>query len=288
MNDSSPNRIVSWWHARRHLVLATAAGVAVLVVGLVAAVAVGAATGNAPPAAAPAGTSGVPAPAAAPVPAAPVELPESTTHTTIGTAPLDPGGPGVTDGFVVHPRQEVLVHDAPAGAPFARIGPQQVGDTWLPVIAEQPGWVQVLLPSRPNGSTGWLATDGVDRAVSPYLIRVHLRSMRMELFFEGEPVGEWTVGIGKDSAPTPPGRTFLLGSFTDDQQDYSPVILPLGTHSSTLDTFGGGPGTVAVHTWPTDDVYGTKSSDGCIRVPPDALDKLTEVPLGTLVLIDGQ
>lgn len=285
MNDSSPNRLVSWWHARRYLVLSTAAGVAVLVVGIIAAMTVGTASGHAPPA--PAGTPVAPGPGpqAAPVP---VGLPESTTHTTIDAAPLDPGGLGVTDGLVVHPRQQVLVHDAPARAPFARIGPQQVGDTWLPVIAEQPGWVRVLLPSRPNGSTGWLAADGLDRAVSPYLVRVHLRSMRMELFFEGEPVGEWSVGIGKDSAPTPPGRTFLLGSFTDDLQDYSPVILPLGTHSSTLDTFGGGPGTVAIHTWPTDEVYGTKSSDGCIRVPPDALDKLTEVPLGTLVLIDGQ
>jgi len=285
MNDSSPNRLVSWWHARRYLVLSAAAGVAVLVAGLVAAMAVGTATGNVPPAAAPA--AAVPAPVDA-APAAPVELPESTTHTTIDAAPPDPGGLGVTDGLVVHPRLEVLVHDAPAGAPFARVGPQQVGDTWLPVIAEQPGWVQVLLPSRPNGSTGWLATDGLDQAVSPYLIRVHLRSMSMELFFEDEPVGEWSAGIGKDSAPTPVGRTFLLGSFIDDQQDYSPVILPLGTHSPTLDSFGGGPGTVAIHTWPTDDVYGTESSDGCIRIPPDALDKLTEVPLGTLVLIDEQ
>lgn len=239
-----------------------------------------------PPPPAPAAAAAAPAipPALPPDPS----LPESTTHDTIDTAPLDPGPPEPTDGVVVHPRTEVGVYPSPGSPAIARIGPHQVGDTWLPVIAEQPGWVQVLLPSRPNGSTGWLPADALDRAVTPYLIRVHLRSMSMELFTEGRLLGEWTIGTGKKSAPTPTGRTFLLGSFTDDQQDYSPVILPLGTHSPTLDTFGGGPGTVAIHTWPTDDVFGTRSSDGCIRVPADALDQLTEVPLGTLVLIDEQ
>lgn len=213
-------------------------------------------------------------------------LPLSTTYTIVDGAPLDTGPPEPTDGTVVHPRREVVVYAAPGGAPIARMTPQQLGDTWLPVIAEHPGWVQVLLPSRPNNSVGWLTDDALDRAVTPYLIRVHLRSLNMELFWGDRRLGEWPVGIGKKAAPTPVGRTFLLGSFTDPKQSYSPVILPLGTHSPTLDSFGGGPGTVAIHTWPTADVFGTQSSDGCIRVPADALNMLTEVPLGTLVLID--
>ncbi|MQA12817.1 MAG: L,D-transpeptidase family protein [Pseudonocardiaceae bacterium] len=227
-------------------------------------------------------------PVAPVAPAAPAGLPESSTHSTIEAAPADPAPVAATDGSVVHPRQEVLVAAAPGGQPFARIGPEQIGPTWLPVIAEAPGWVRVLLPSRPNGSTGWLPDGELEWAVSPYQIRVHLASMRLELLADGRLVGQWPVGIGTDSAPTPTGRTFLLGSFRDEAQDYSPVILPLGAHSPTLDTFGGGPGTVAIHTWPTDDVFGTASSDGCIRVPPEALDRLTEVPLGTLVWIDEQ
>ncbi|MDQ4104442.1 MAG: L,D-transpeptidase [Actinomycetota bacterium] len=220
------------------------------------------------------------------VPADLAALPLSTTYTAVEGAPLDSGGLEPTDGTVVHPQREVVVYVAPGGDPIARIPPQQLGDTWLPVIAQQPGWMQVLLPSRPNKSTGWITDDALDQAVTPYLIRVHLRSHSMELFKGGQRLGTWTVGIGKKSAPTPVGRTFLLGSFTDTKQQYSPVILPLGTHSPTLDSFGGGPGTVAIHTWPTADVFGTGSSDGCIRVPPEALHQLTRVPLGTLVLID--
>jgi lipoprotein-anchoring transpeptidase ErfK/SrfK len=220
------------------------------------------------------------------VPADLAALPQSTTYTVIDGAPLDPGPVEATDGTVVHPRREVVVYASPGGDPIARLGPHQIGDTWLPAIAQQPGWVQVLLPSRPNSSAGWITDTALDRAVTPYLIRVHLRSLTMELFKGDQRQGDWTVGTGKQTHPTPAGRTFLLGSFSDTAQQYSPVILPLGTHSPTLDSFGGGPGTVAIHTWPTANVFGTRSSDGCIRVPKDALHQLTQVPLGTLVLID--
>lgn len=232
-----------------------------------------------------------PAPAGPAVAAAPPEvvaaaLPAADTAGVVPAAPIDDQPAGSTGGVVVHPESEAVVRAAPGGIPIARLPATQFGDTWLPVIAEQGGWVRVLLPSKPNGSTGWLAAADVRRAMTPYLVRVHLRSFRMELLQDGTVAGSWTIGTGKQAAPTPPGRTFVLGAFTDRKQTYSPVIFPLGTHSPTHDTFGGGPGTVAIHTWPSAAVFGTASSDGCIRVPRAALDRLTEVPLGTLVLID--
>ena len=54
------------------------------------------------------------------------------------------------------------------------------------------------------------------------------------------------------------------------------------------ESFGGGPGTVAFHTWPDPDVFGRAVSHGCIRVPADALERLMDVPLGTLVSVDQQ
>ena len=275
---------------RPYLIVCALAGAVVMVLAIVAVAFLvplgGGASGEAVKAAPrPPVTATTTIPPAA-VPSDLTALPLSTTYTIVDGAPLDAGPPEPTDGTVVHPRREVVVYAAPGGAPIARMAPRQLGDTWLPVLAQQPGWVQVLLPSRPNDSVGWVTDDALDRAVTPYLIRVHLRSLNMELFWGDRRLGEWPVGIGKKSAPTPVGRTFLLGSFTDPKQKYSPVILPLGTHSPTLDSFGGGPGTVAIHTWPTADVFGTRSSDGCIRVPADALNMLTEVPLGTLVLID--
>src|SRR5262249_22873341 len=123
--------------------------------------------GPAPPAVA---TPTVPIPSESP-PSDPALVPLSTTYTTINGAPLDStpsdGAADAADGVVVHPRREIFVYDAPGGAAIARLGPHQLGDTWVPVVAQQPGWGRVLLPSRPNGSTGWGTDTAPGRAYTP-------------------------------------------------------------------------------------------------------------------------
>lgn len=215
-------------------------------------------------------------------------LASATTHATISAAPQDSKPFATTDGLVVHPRGETAIYTAPDTEPFAKIGPSQFGSTWLPVIEKSDGWVRVLLPSKPNRSTGWLPDRDLERAYSPYVIRVHTGSRTIQLLHKGSSQGVWKVAVGARKTPTPAGRTFVLGSITDDKQSYSPVILPLGSHSPTLDTFGGGPGTVAIHGWPRSSVFGSAVSHGCVRVPAAALERLRRVPLGTLVLIDSK
>jgi hypothetical protein len=216
------------------------------------------------------------------------DLPFSNTYTEVAGAPADPDPMGTTDGLVVHPIRETPVRDAPDGRPIANMEVTQFGDTWLPVIAEQPGWVQVLLPSKPSKTTGWIRADDVEQATTPYVVKVHLGAKKLELVRDGKVVNEWSVGVGTAETPTPTGRTFILGAFTNPNETYSEVFLPLGVHSPTLDSFGGGPGTVAIHAWPDAKVFGTAVSNGCIRVPGDALKVLAEVPLGTLVIIDEE
>src|SRR3954469_5329463 len=214
-------------------------------------------------------------------------LPLSTTSARIPSAPRDPATQqsATTSGEVVHPRHVVALFRAPGGRAFAKVGPRQFGPTWLPVVARHGAWSRVLLPSRPNGSTGWLRTAAVQRRHTPYLVRVHVASHRLDLTYEGQPVDSWPVAVGAPATPPPTGRPFVLGAITDPAQSYSPVILPLGTHSNTLDSYGGGPGTVALHGWPDASVFGTAASHGCVRVPSEALDHLTKVPLGTVVLL---
>ena len=228
------------------------------------------------------------------VPAVPVEagqlaaLQEATTFTMIAGTATDPSPQAAPNGLVVHPATKVPAYASPGGPAVAAIPPQQLGsDTWLPVVGEQPGWVQVLLPSRPNSSTAWIRVgDGVTIARSPYLVVVDRSSFQLTLTRDGQQVGRWTVGIGKPSAVTPAGRTFVLASIKDTKQTFSPIVIPLGAHSDTHLSYGGGPGTVGVHGWPTDDVLGQASSDGCIRVPADALQMISaDVPLGTPVVI---
>jgi lipoprotein-anchoring transpeptidase ErfK/SrfK len=215
-------------------------------------------------------------------------LPAATTFGDVAAAPKDPGPGQVPGGRLVHPSTTVALYASPGGPAVAALPPTQlVSDTWLPVVAEQPGWAEVLLPSRPNDTAAWIYLDDrVTTARSPYRIEVDRAHFQLTLVKGGKEVGRWTVGIGKPNSPTPATRTFILASIKDTHPTFSPIVLPTGAHSDTYESYGGGPGTVGLHTWPSADVYGHPSSDGCIRIPPDALQAISsEVPIGSPVLI---
>ncbi|GAA4608798.1 hypothetical protein GCM10023195_34850 [Actinoallomurus liliacearum] len=234
------------------------------------------------------GKSPSPAPAGGGPAASPAgKLPQATTYTTLKGLGQDTADT-MSDGTVVHPKAAVPV-SATAGGPAVAVLPSaQLGSpTWVPVVETKSGWDRVLLPSRPNRSTGWIPTGkvGLDTARSPYEIKVDTSARTLTLTKSGHKLGTWTVAVGAAKTPTPVGRTFLLASLAPAKKTYSPLILPVGAHSETLDTFGGGPGTVAFHGWPSASVFGKAVTHGCVRVPADALKQLSEVPLGTSVLV---
>lgn len=216
-------------------------------------------------------------------------LPAATTFGTTEAAAPDPAPSSGTNGVVLRVEQDLAVYDAPRGTPVARLPATQFeSPTWVPVVDERGDWARVLLPSRPNRSTGWVRTDEsapVHKARTPYVVEVDVDARRLVVRERGREVGAWTVGVGAPGTRTPRGRTFILANIRETVTDYSPIILPLGTHSATLTTYGGGPGTVALHGWPDPSVFGTASSDGCVRVPDEALRLLSSLPLGTLVLL---
>ncbi|WUH99062.1 L,D-transpeptidase [Spirillospora sp. NBC_00431] len=218
--------------------------------------------------------------------AVPSNIPAATTFTKVPGAPKDGEPGGATDGLVVHPDGPVPVFDRPGGRPVATLPAEQLGGpTWVPVVESSGAWRRVLLPSRPNGSSGWISGSGLRAARSPYTVRVDLAKRRLTLLKSARTAGRWTVAIGGPKTPTPRGRTFLMATLAPAKKTPSPLVLPLGTHSATLDTFGGGPGTVALHGWPDTSVFGKAVTHGCVRVPKDALRALSRVPLGSLVLV---
>lgn len=211
--------------------------------------------------------------------------PDVTTFADFPTAPKDPAPQAGTDGVVLHVLDDLAVHQSPGGQVFAKLPAKQLNNpTWVPIVAERGKWAQVLLPSRPNGATGWVRTDRkVERAHSPYVVDVDVDARHLEVRKNGSVIGQWTAGVGSADSPTPRGRTYLMAAIEETVTKFSPIILPMGIHSDTYNTYGGGPGTVALHTWPDPSVFGKAASDGCVRVPSDALRLLTSLPLGTLV-----
>jgi lipoprotein-anchoring transpeptidase ErfK/SrfK len=219
------------------------------------------------------------------------KLPRATTFTSIPAAPLDPPPVAATSGLVVRPLTPQVVYLGPGKSAIGVLPATELGGpTWVPVVQTSPGWERVLLPSRPNRATGWIYAAGanatqLDTRRNPYLIRIDVAARRLSVFLSGRSLGTWTVAVGERRTPTPAGRTFVLALLAPPHPTYSPLILPLGFHSNTLSTFGGGPGTVGIHGWPTPSVFGRAVSHGCVRVPKAALTILSHAPLGTLVLI---
>lgn len=215
-------------------------------------------------------------------------LPRATTFGRLQGEPRDPDPAGPWLGIVLHPTATQVVYARPGGPAIAALPASQLGGpTWVPVVQSQPGWDRVLLPARPNGSTGWvyLGNGGLQAASDPYRIEVNLRKYRMSVTDNGRTVGVWTVAVGGPHTPTPTGRTFLLASAAPAHPTFSPLILALGLHSDALGSFDGGPGTVALHGWPDPAVFGHPVSHGCVRVPASALRALSRIPLGSPVTI---
>ncbi|MGI8335869.1 L,D-transpeptidase [Actinomadura scrupuli] len=251
-------------------------------------------TGDRPPTPAPPIPSRTATPAP-PIPTSPAispkklaRLPKATTYTVVSRTPLDTDPFAAPSGEVVHPTAQRVVYASPGGRPIARLPSTQLGaPTWVPVIASVPGWQRILLPSRPNRATGWISTgEGrLQTRHSDYLVRIEAAAHRATVLRGGHRVARWKVAVGTAETPTPLGRTFILTTLTPAHPTYSRLFFPLGAHSDVLKTFDGGPGTIALHTWPSSEVFGHAVTHGCVRVPARALRLLARIPPGSPVIV---
>lgn len=157
----------------------------------------------------------------------------------------------------------------------------------LLVTRTQPGWVQVSLPVRPNGSTGWIEADTV--RVEPVFgqIQVSLAKRTITLRQNGKDVVTSTVAIGSKQNPTPTGDFYVVDRVKPSNPDgaYGAMALGLSAHSDTLSEFGNGDGQIGIHGTNEKNSIGKNVSHGCVRVPDNLTDALSGVPLGTPVVI---
>ena len=119
--------------------------------------------------------------------------------------------------------------------------------TALPVVgvSSHPGgvrWLRVMLPGRPNGSSGWIAQQGTRTAATPWRLVAHLNRRVVFVYRAGRLTARFRGVIGKPSTPTPTGSYFVeetvkLGSL----EPGGPFALALSARSDALAEFDGGP-----------------------------------------------
>jgi lipoprotein-anchoring transpeptidase ErfK/SrfK len=164
----------------------------------------------------------------------------------------------------------------------------EFGTTRVVLVEKQKGaWAKVLLPERPNQSTGWIRTADVELRRVTDAVAIDLTARTLTWRRGGEVVLTTSIATGAAETPTPTGRfsvTDLLD--TPDSGGYGPFAIGLSAHSETLSEFGGGDGQIGVHGTSDPSSIGQAVSHGCVRVPNDVIAQLaTNLPLGTPVTV---
>jgi len=148
------------------------------------------------------------------------------------------------------------------------------------------GWVRVLLPVRPNGSTGWVRASGVSLTAVRYRIRVSLREHRIDVVDGAAVVYSGPVAVGAPRTPTPTGHYYVrvLIKAPNPHTVYGPYAYGLSSHSEALSSFDGGDAEIGIHGNDDASVLGHDVTHGCIRIDNDAITRLAPLlPLGTPV-----
>ena len=149
-------------------------------------------------------------------------------------------------------------------------------------------WLQVQLPIRPNGTTGWIRRAEVEVREVTHEIRIDLEARTLTLIDAGATVLTTPVAIGTEEAPTPTGRFSIVDKLETGRTNsaYGPYALGLSGHSEVLTEFAGGDGQIGIHGTNDPGSIGQAVSHGCIRVPDDVITQLNDIlPLGTPVVI---
>jgi lipoprotein-anchoring transpeptidase ErfK/SrfK len=149
-------------------------------------------------------------------------------------------------------------------------------------------WFRVYLPTRPNGSQGWVRARAVRMYTNGYRIVVRLRSHKLRLWRGKKVVATYPVAVGTRSTPTPRGLFYIVELLKprNPSGSYGPYAFGLSAHSQQLKTFAGGDGRVGLHGTDQPGLIGSSVSHGCIRLRNAAIRRLARIlPLGTPVLI---
>jgi lipoprotein-anchoring transpeptidase ErfK/SrfK len=209
-----------------------------------------------------------------------------------GAPPLAATEPaGAEPAPVARPATDTAVHVEPWADDVAQVLParNELGSPLaLVVLDERDGWLEVQLPTRPNGSSGWIRADTVEVREVVTAVHVDLDARTLTVIDGGQVVLESAVAIGAPDTPTPRGSWYVTDRLdtADPGGSYGPYALGLSVHSEVLTDFAGGDGQVGIHGTDVPGSIGQAVSNGCIRVPNDVVVELARLlPLGTPVSV---
>ncbi len=224
----------------------------------------------------------------------------STGPAYAGTEPRIAGAELLSDErtstYWAHPKVRALIRKRPAASSGRVARVHAVTEDGFPEVylvlrrwtaADGRAWLNVRIPMRPNGRTGWVRDSALGHL---HLVRTRLlvdrQRQRAILFRAGRRIWQSRIGVGSPSTPTPAGQFWIreLIEVADPGGTYGPWAFGTSAYASLSDWPGGG--VVGIHGTNQPYLIPGRPSHGCIRVPNEAITRLTGLmPIGTPVRI---
>ena len=141
-------------------------------------------------------------------------------------------------------------------------------------------WLKLMLPIRPNGSSGWILADHARISTTSSRVEISLRARKLRLRVAGKIIFTTRVVIGKAATPTPRGVFAIYERAQSPRgSNVGPFALHLTAFSDVLHSYDGGPGRIAIHGRSGSllaDPLGSARSHGCVRLSNSALKLLSK------------
>ncbi|WP_219470109.1 L,D-transpeptidase [Nonomuraea rhizosphaerae] len=221
----------------------------------------------------------------------PGDGPQGTGRSVATTESSQPGQPqGGAEIATVRGRQ-IAVHEHKGdGAAWKTLSsPDEMGATRVFLVDAKDGdWLKVLLPIRPNGSTGWVKSSAVTLSSTTHRGEIDPKAFKFTVFDRDKVMRTGKVATGEDGTPTPAGRFYFTELVKPPNPDgaYGAYAFGLSGFSPTLKTFAGGPGQLAVHGTNKASALGGKVSHGCVRISNDGITWMADnLAIGTPVVV---
>jgi hypothetical protein len=196
--------------------------------------------------------------------------------------------------YAVEARGLVRIYRRPGGRAFARFGalnPNGVPTVFAGVEAVlgarcKAAWYRVLVPLKPNGSTGYVRARSVNLRLVRSRIVIDLSARKLAVYVRSRAALTTTTAIGAPATPTPLGSFYVNQRFRDDPSGpYGWAAIGISAFSEVLTGWPQG-GPVAIHGTNRPSLLGLRVSNGCIRVSNEAIRRIWRLaPAGTPVLI---
>jgi lipoprotein-anchoring transpeptidase ErfK/SrfK len=150
------------------------------------------------------------------------------------------------------------------------------------VVGHRPGWLGVLHPRMPNGTTGWIPIDAARVVRSRWSLAVDRSAKRLRVRYDGRFVAVFRAGVGRSASPTPTTRFGITDRLAPAAgSPYGCCILALTGRQRNLPPGWPGGDRLALHGSPGGGV-GQAVSSGCVRLRDEDMRWLMRrIPAGT-------